>query len=73
MSRNLEAGGLWFSLLGNADEKRHGPGAPQRSAREIVNAVEPYFEILSLVSGYFESHRPDPPRAWICLMRNRLN
>src|SRR5208282_434111 len=38
--------GLWLSLLGNADEQRDGPGPPQRSARDIVNAVEPYFEIL---------------------------
>jgi len=63
--------GLWLSLLGNADEQRNGPGPPQRSARNIVNAVEPYFEILSLVSGAFGSNHPNPPRAWICLMRKR--
>ncbi len=72
LSRYLEPGGRWLSLLGNADEQRHGrPGPPQRTAREIVIAVEPYFEILSLVSGHFGSNRPDPPRAWICLMRRR--
>jgi len=67
----LVGGGLWLSLLGNADEKRLGPGPPQRNARDIVNAVEPLFEILSLVSGHFGSNRPDPPRAWVCLMRKR--
>jgi SAM-dependent methyltransferase len=71
VSGHLEEGGLWLSLLGNADEQRDGPGPPQRSARDVVNAVEPYFEILSLVSGYFGSNRPDPPRAWVCLMRKR--
>lgn len=70
--RHLGDTGLWLSLIGNADEKRLGPGPPQRSARDIVNAVERYFEILSLVSGHFGSNRPDPPRAWICLMRKRL-
>ena len=68
---HLEKDGLWLSLLGNADEQRDGPGPPQRSARDIVNAVEPYFEILSLASGSFGSNRPNPPRAWVCLMRKR--
>jgi SAM-dependent methyltransferase len=54
-----------------SDEQRNTPGPPQRRARDIVNAVEPYFEILSLVSGHFGSNRPDPPRAWVCLMRKR--
>ncbi len=67
----LEKDGLWLSLVGNADEKRHGPGPPQRSARDIVSAVESYFEILSLVSSYFGSNRENPPRAWVCLMRKR--
>ncbi len=71
VSAHLEKDGLWLSLVGNADEQRHGPGPPQRTARDIVNSVEPYFEILSLVSSYFGSNRPDPPRAWVCLMRKR--
>jgi SAM-dependent methyltransferase len=71
VNRHLEDDGLWLSLLGNADEQRDGPGPPQRSARDIVNAVEPGFEILSLVSGHFGSNRPTPPRAWVCLMRKR--
>jgi SAM-dependent methyltransferase len=68
---HLEKDGLWLSLLGNADEQRDGPGPPQRTARDIVNAVEPYFEVLSLVSGQFGSNRRKPPRAWVCLMRKR--
>ena len=68
---HLEAVGLWLSLIGNADEQRDRPGPPQRTARDIVNAVEPHFELLSLVSGYFGSNSPNPPRAWVCLMRKR--
>ncbi len=71
VSGHLEKDSLWLSLLGNADEQRHAPGPPQRTARDIVNSVEPYFEILSLVSSYFGSNRPNPPRAWVCLMRKR--
>lgn len=69
--RHLGESGLWLSLVGSADEKRVGPGPPQRSASEIVSAVEHYFEILSLVSSHFETKLPDPPRAWVCLMRKR--
>ncbi len=68
----LDDGGLWLSLLGNADEVRGGrPGPPQRSAGDIVSAVEPYFEVLSLAASYFETKLPHPPRAWVCLMRKR--
>jgi SAM-dependent methyltransferase len=68
---HLDENGLWLSLVGNADEQRNRPGPPQRTARDIVNAVEPNFEILSLVSGHFGSNSPNPPRCWICLMRKR--
>jgi hypothetical protein len=62
---------LWLSLIGSADEQRLSEGPPKRTARDIVSAVEPYFEILSLVSSHFEAHLPDPPGAWVCLMRKR--
>jgi len=69
---HLADGGLWLSLVGNADEMRDSPGPPQRTARQIANAVEPYFEILSLVSGHFEANLPYQPRAWVCLMKKRV-
>jgi len=68
---HLGENGLWLSLLGNADEGRDGPAPPQRTARDIVNAMEQCFEILSLVSGSLGSNRPKPPRAWVCLLRKR--
>ena len=71
VAAHLEKAGLWLTIVGNADEDRQGPGPPQRTAKDIVLAVEPYFEILSLQSSYFGSNRPNPPRAWRCLMRKR--
>jgi SAM-dependent methyltransferase len=68
---HMEENGLWLSLIGNADEQRLGEGPRKLTARDIISAVEPYFEILSLVSSHFEAHLPAPPRAWICLMRKR--
>jgi SAM-dependent methyltransferase len=71
VATQLEDAGLWLTIAGNGDEDRQGPGPPQRSAAEIVLAVEPYFEILSLQSSHFGSNRPNPPRAWQCLMQKR--
>ena len=68
---HLEEAGLWLTLVGNADEDRRGPGPPQRTAGDIVLAVEPYFEILSLQSSHFGSNRTNSPRAWRCLMQKR--
>jgi SAM-dependent methyltransferase len=71
VAAHLDQAGLWLTLVGSADEHRQGPGPPQRTARDVVLAVEPYFEILSLTSSHFESNRPTPPRAWRCLMQKR--
>lgn len=67
----LEDGGLWLSLIGNADEGEREVGPPQLTASELVLNVEAHFEIRSLCSGHFGSDQEDPPRAWICLMQKR--
>jgi SAM-dependent methyltransferase len=71
VASHLERDGLWLSLIGSTDGPPRDVGPPQRSARDIVVAVELYFEILSLNSTHFDSNNPEPPRAWICLMRKR--
>lgn len=68
---HLEKGGLWLSLVGSIDNGPRDVGPPQRSARDIVLAVEPYFQILSLTSSHFDSNRSEPPRIWVCLTRKR--
>ncbi len=67
----LEDNGTWLSLIGNSDEPRTEDGPPQLSALMISQTVEPFFEILSLTSGYFDSKLSPAPRNWICLMRKR--
>lgn len=67
----LNRGGLWLSLAGSADETREGPGPPQLSAQQIVNAAEPHFEILSLVASYFDTDQKIPAKNWVCLMKKR--
>ncbi len=68
---HLSEQGKWFSLIGNIDEKREGNGPPRRSVKEIAIAVEPFFEIQFIASGFFHSERETPPKAWICLMQKR--
>lgn len=69
--RMLADGGMWFSLMGNADGPERDIGPPQLSVREIAAAVEGSFEILGLRTVFFDSDNPDRPRAWACLMRRR--
>ena len=71
VAAHLEKDGLWLTLVGSADDKPRETGPPQRTAEDIVSAVEKYFEIISLTSGYFDSNRTEPAKAWICLMRKR--
>ncbi len=71
VSRHLKEGGQWYSIIGNADDGPRDEGPPMRSALDIVTAVEPFFEILFLVSGRFDSSREKPARCWKSLMRKR--
>lgn len=68
---HLADAGLWFAIVGSADEPPGSPGPPKRSARDVVVAVEPFFELLSISASHFESNRPNPPKAWACLLRKR--
>ena len=67
----LETGGLWLTLTGNADAPQREVGPPRLTAGELVEIVEPGFEILTLTAGHFGSDQIEPPPAWICLMRKR--
>jgi SAM-dependent methyltransferase len=67
----LTENGLWLTLAGNFDDGRLDIGPPKRSALDVVTAVEPYFEIISLKQGRFDSNDEIPSKIWIGLMRKR--
>ncbi|RJX32913.1 MAG: class I SAM-dependent methyltransferase [Desulfurivibrio sp.] len=67
----LSQEGLWLSLVGNRDEIRESSGPPQRSALDIISAVEPFFEIQLLKSNFFDTNRDSAHRNWVCLMKKR--
>ena len=67
----LKDDGLWLSLIGSADETREGHGPPQISAYNVVKSIEPFFKILSIKAGNFDSLDKIPAKIWICLMQKR--
>ncbi|MCB2218802.1 MAG: class I SAM-dependent methyltransferase [Bacteroidetes bacterium] len=67
----LKESGHWLSLIGSVDDGRLDFGPPKRKASEIVKAVEPYFEILSLKQSHFDSDDEVPSKIWVCLMKKR--
>ncbi|MFC1542058.1 class I SAM-dependent methyltransferase [Candidatus Latescibacterota bacterium] len=73
VAAHLTGEGLWLTIAGSADDPPRDIGPPRRSAQDIILAVEPHFKILSLYTSHFESNRPIPARAWVCLMRKRDN
>ncbi len=71
ISGHLNEGGAWLSLIGNADDLRPDTGPPRLKAMEVVEAVEPFFEIMLLKSSYFDSNQNPPPRCWILIGKKR--
>ena len=67
----LAPSGIWLSLLGSTEGPARDQGPPRRSARDIVNAVEPVLEIVELREDHFDRDGPAPTRAWRCVSRVR--
>ena len=72
VAKLLTAEGLWLSLIGSSDQFREGSGPPQRSALDVIKAVETYFEILVLKVSQFDSKDENPAKIWVCLMKKRI-
>ena len=70
VSKVLAPNGVWLSLIGSTEGPPREVGPPRRSARDVMNAVEPYLEILSLRSNEFRDIS-EPAKAWICISRRR--
>lgn len=67
VGRLLATGGHWLSLAGSTEGAPRDQGPPRRSARDLVEAVEPVLEILSLQSIEFQ----EGIKAWRLLSRAR--
>jgi SAM-dependent methyltransferase len=66
----LVDGGVWLSLIGSTEGAPRETGPPRRSAREVMNAIEPVLEILQFRSAEF-GVCGEQLKAWVCLSRKR--
>ncbi len=67
----LEPGGLWIAMVGSTDGPPRQMGPPRRSARDIVVALEPHFEIVELVRNLIDPEE-DPIRpVWEVVVQRR--
>ena len=73
-AQNVAAGlvehGLWLSLIGSTEGAPREQGPPRRSAREVMNAIEPSLEIVELRSTEFAVYE-EQLKSWLCLSRKR--
>jgi SAM-dependent methyltransferase len=67
----LAPNGQWVSLLGSTEGPPRDAGPPRRSARDIMEAVEPSLEIVSLRSTTFDADLPTVAKAWVLIARAR--
>lgn len=67
----LAPGGQWLSLMGSTEGPARDTGPPRRSAREVVEAIEPFLEIRELEAVRFHSRLPESAAAWLCVAARR--
>ena len=66
----LGPAGIWLSLIGSTEGPPRDMGPPRRSARDVMDAIEPALELLELRSGVFELPF-GTVQLWSCLSRQR--
>jgi SAM-dependent methyltransferase len=66
----LAPGGLWLSIIGSTEGPPRDVGPPRRTAREVVDAIEPALAVVTLRSAVFAS-QVDPAQAWVCVAERR--
>ncbi len=70
VAAQLVEGGLWLSLVGSTEGPPRDGGPPRRSARDVLNAVEPALELVLLRSAELGVNE-EQLKAWLCLTRKR--
>jgi len=65
--------GVWLSLIGSTEGPAREMGPPRRSALDIVSAVEPHLELVTLRAFQFAPIPGEaaPPSAWLSMWRRR--
>lgn len=67
----LAPGGTWVSLIGSTEGPPRDVGPPRRSARDVVGAIEPALEVVTLSAVPFDTVYETAPAGWLCVARRR--
>jgi SAM-dependent methyltransferase len=67
----LAPGGAWLSVIGSTEGAARETGPPRRSARDVLEAVEPALELVMLRSIELDGPEASRFMAWLCLSRRR--
>jgi len=67
----LSPAGRWISLIGSTEGAERDVGPPRRSARDIVQAIEPVLAIEELRATRFHLDQEHHPTAWTCVSAHR--
>ena len=70
VAAELVEDGVWLSLIGSTEGAARQEGPPRRSARDVMNAIEPSLEIVQLRSTVFSVYEQQL-KSWLCLSRKR--
>jgi len=71
VARVVAPDGVWVSIIGSTEGPPRDHGPPRRTAREVVEAIEPVLELVDLRGTEFRTDVPSPARAWFCVARRR--
>jgi SAM-dependent methyltransferase len=67
----LAPGGAWLSVIGSTEGAAREAGPPRRSARDVLDAIEPALELVMLRSIELDGPEANGFMAWLCLSRRR--
>jgi SAM-dependent methyltransferase len=71
VARILAPGGRWLSLVGSTEGAPREMGPPRRTAREVLDAIEPSLRLIELRASTFALEGDGEPYAWVCLSARR--
>lgn len=63
--------GQWLSLIGSTEGPPRDTGPPRRSARDVMNAIEPALELVELQTFFFDTNLPHRSAGWAVRARRR--
>jgi SAM-dependent methyltransferase len=70
VAAQLVEGGAWLSLIGSTEGPPRDAGPPRRSARDVIDTIEPWLEIVTFRSAEF-GVEGEELKAWLCFSRKR--